>query len=118
MLITSTIDLHAYSPLDGASSISMKPPIDSLPSMHLIMHATVKVSSDLMQSETSEYSHWLHFIGEIQQYVDRENHISFCFFHHLCYRHFLCLLHFLQIKRTLWGSKTPYNGEDTCRLTI
>lgn len=45
--------------------------------MHLIMHVIVKVSSDLMQSESSEYSHWLHIIGEIQQYVDLENHVYY-----------------------------------------
>ena len=76
MHVTSAIELRPHSPFDGMTSNSMQPPIDSLPPMHLIMHAIVKVSLDLMQSESSEYSHWLHFVGEIQQYVDRENHVT------------------------------------------
>jgi hypothetical protein len=71
MQVTSAVEL---------SSNSTQPPIDSLPSMHLIMHATVKVISDLMQPESSEYSHWCHFIREMQQYVDRETHVFFSFF--------------------------------------
>ena len=82
MHVTSAVKLKACSSFDATSSNSTHPPIDSLPSMHLIMHATAKVTLDLIQPESSEYSHWLHFLGEIQQYGDREIHVSFVFFRH------------------------------------
>ena len=98
MQTTSCYQLSIYTSMD-LSQIPLANSIDDLLSpMHLVLHAMVRCQTipELPQSTIfqQEYPTWKRFIGEIEQYADRETQVMTLFLNHLTFQKFniwLCL---------------------------
>ena len=73
MHIATAYELPAYSVYDSISGREHSP-LDLMMPMHLMMHATVRVESDVQPS--TSYPSWVFFDGRITQNVNQETHVS------------------------------------------
>jgi len=80
MQTTSCYQLSIYTMIE-LNQIPLANSIDDLLSpMHLLLHATVRCQTTLESPQSplfeQEYPTWKRFIGEIEQYAERESRVS------------------------------------------
>ena len=80
MQTTSCYPLTAYTTMNSDQTPSAKSVDDILPSIHLLIHATVRCQTALDNPQSAsfqqEFPTWKRFIGEIEQYVGKENRVT------------------------------------------